>query len=88
MVVDNCKSHKSKKTTAFVDSNDRFELVYLPSYSPDFNPDELTWARLKRVELIDQSVKKKSELRRKTLGKMRSIQKKKSLIKSFVAKIY
>jgi len=88
MVVDNCKSHKSKKTTAFVDSNDRFELVYLPSYSPDFNPDELTRARLKRVELIDQSVKKKSELRRKTLGKMRSIQKKKSLIKSFVAKIY
>jgi len=88
MVVDNCSSHKSKKTTYFVASIDRLDLVYLPSYSPDFNPDELTWAHLKNVKLKQHGAKDKADLRRKTLGKMRSIQKDKPLVKSFVKKVY
>jgi transposase len=88
MVVDNCSSHKSKKTTDFVDSIDRLDLVYLPSYSPDFNPDELTWAHLKNVKLKQHGARNKADLRRKTLGKMRSIQKNKPLVKSFVKKVY
>lgn len=88
MVVDNCSSHKSKKTTAFIESVDRIELVYLPSYSPDFNPDELTWAHLKNVKLKQHGAKDKATLRCKTLGKMRSIQKNRALVKSFVRKVY
>ena len=86
-VVDNCAAHKAKKTLLFLEKNKRLELHFLPSYSPDFNPDELTWARLKGVELQAHQARTKRELRGKTLGKMRKIQKDKRGIKKFFSKL-
>jgi len=83
MIVDNGPSHKSKMTKEFVESEPRLKLIFLPSYSPDFNPDEYTWARLKEVELKAHMERTKSGLKRKTLGAMRSIQKKPRLVQSF-----
>lgn len=88
MVVDNCSSHRSKKTSDFIRESGRIKLCFLPSYSPDFNPDELTWATLKRVKLAAHQERNKPGLRKKTLGKMRSIQKNKEMIKSFVKSVY
>jgi len=88
IVVDKGRSHTSKKTAAFVDENPRLTLVFLPSYSPDFNPDEYTWERLKQVEMKTHVERTKVGLKLKTLGAMRSIQKKSALIKSFVRRMY
>lgn len=88
MVVDKGRSHTSKKTACFVAKNLRLKLVFLPSYSPDFNPDEFTWERLKQVEMKTHVERTKSGLKRKTLGAMRSIQKKSGLVKSFVKRTY
>lgn len=88
MVVDKGPSHTSKKTKAFIDSIARLELVYLPSYSPEFNPDEYTWEHLKQVKLKTHTARSKIELKRKTLGAMRSMQKKNSLIRSFYKRAY
>ncbi len=87
MVVDNCSSHRSKKTSDFVRDIGRIELVFLPPYSPDFNPDELTWATLKRIEMVNHQESTKHGLRKLALGKMRKLQKKKSTIKAFVKKV-
>lgn len=87
MIVDNCRPHRAKKTSAFIVENPRISLHFLPSYSPDFNPDELTWARLKGLELQAHEARNKDELRSKTLGKMRKIQKDKRNIKKFFGKL-
>lgn len=88
MIVDRGPSHVSKKVAAFVESTGRMELHFLPSYSPELNPDEYTWERLKRVELKAHQEKTKPALRRRTIGAMRSIQSKKGLIRSFCRRTY
>lgn len=87
LIVDNSSAHKAKKTAAFVGENDRLSLIFLPAYSPDFNPDELVWARLKSVELQAHQARTKDCLRLKTLGKMRKIQKDSTGILSFFGKM-
>ena len=48
LIVDGHPMHKSKKVKMFVEStNGVLKLFYLPSYSPDLNPDELVWNHLK-----------------------------------------
>lgn len=88
MVVDKGPSHTSKKTRDFIVSVERLEVIYLPSYSPEFNPDEYTWEHLKQVKLKTHMARSKRELKRKTLGAMRSIQKKKTLVRSFYKRAY
>jgi transposase len=44
LVLDNASPHKSKKIKEFVAKNKRkIELIYLPAYSPDLNPQEGVW---------------------------------------------
>ncbi len=51
VVMDKASSHTSKMTRAFVDGQRRLHVFYLPSYSPDWNPDEKVWNHLKHQEL-------------------------------------
>lgn len=46
VVMDNATFHKSKKTKELIESAG-CRLLYLPPYSPDFNPIEQQWAILK-----------------------------------------
>ena len=49
LVVDNLRVHHSKKVKAWLEKHkDRIEVFYLPPYSPEYNPDELLNANLKR----------------------------------------
>ena len=45
MVLDNGAFHKAKK----LEIPDNIKLVFLPPYSPELNPAEKMWARLKRA---------------------------------------
>jgi len=49
LIVDGHPAHKAKPVTQFVAAHkDRLELFFLPAYSPQRNPDEITWAHVKR----------------------------------------
>ena len=47
VIMDNCSIHKALKTKELIKSVGCF-LIYLPPYSPDFNPIENYWAVMKR----------------------------------------
>lgn len=48
VVMDNLRSHHVKSVQeAF--SNTEFKLMYLPPYSPDFNPIEKMWSKVKSI---------------------------------------
>ncbi len=46
VVMDNLSAHKSKKILKLFDEAN-IELHYQPPYSPDFNPIELMWSKVK-----------------------------------------
>jgi hypothetical protein len=49
MVVDGASIHKSKELKAYLQENyGIFELMLLPAYSPDFNPQERVWKALRK----------------------------------------
>lgn len=46
VIMDNLSAHKSNEIREIIESKGAF-LVYLPRYSPDLNPIELCWSKLK-----------------------------------------
>ena len=46
VVLDNLSAHKAKAVRALIEAAGA-RLLYLPPYSPDFNPIELAWSKLK-----------------------------------------
>ena len=47
VIMDNASFHKSQRTRELIESVG-CELIFLPPYSPDFNPIEKFWANMKR----------------------------------------
>ena len=46
--MDNMKSHHAKAVKALLD-NSHVQYVYLPPYSPDLNPIEKLWSKIKAL---------------------------------------
>jgi len=87
LIVDQGPAHRAKKTKAFVESvSDKLRLFYLPSYSPDRNPDELVWKHLKADTVGRMVVTSKSDFKQKILSSMRSLQNNPDKIRSFYQK--
>ena len=84
VVTDNSPSHTAKAVQDFIEENkNKIIVYYLPTYSPDLNPDEEVWKYLKNVKLKAHQARNKKEFKPLVLSKMHSIQKKPNLIKSF-----
>jgi transposase len=49
VVMDNLPSHKHPRVRELVESCGGAQLLYLPPYSPDFNPIEMIWSKVKRL---------------------------------------
>lgn len=62
VVMDQAKPHTSKATTSYIESQPRLHVFYLPSYSPDWNPDEKVWNHLKNHELKAHRAQTKEQL--------------------------
>jgi len=48
VVMDNLSAHKVKGVRELIEATGA-ELLYLPPYSPDFNPIEKSWSKLKQL---------------------------------------
>lgn len=70
VVMDQAPPHVSKATTAFIESQARLHVFYLPKYSPDWNPDEKVWNHLKHQELKAHGAKTKEDLKVLTAQKL------------------
>ncbi|MGI6457982.1 MAG: IS630 family transposase [bacterium] len=62
IVMDQAKPHTSKKTQDYIEKQKRLHVFYLPSYSPDWNPDEKVWNHLKNIELRGHQATTEEEL--------------------------
>lgn len=85
LIGDNASWHKSEETIDFLNSEigKRLWVAHTPPYSPEFNPDELVWANLKRVQLPNRTVKNIKELKVIAHEGMSVIQNSIELVKSF-----
>lgn len=73
VVMDRATPHVSKKTRDFINSQKRLHVFYLPSYSPDWNPDEYVWNHLKHQELKGHHAKTKAELKALAARKLKNM---------------
>jgi len=62
LVLDNHPAHHSKIVNQFVDNNPRLNFLFLPEYSPDFNPKENFWNYLRKKFLNNKVFKTVGEM--------------------------
>jgi transposase len=85
VVTDRAPIHTAKRVKEFAEINNKtFALYYLPPYSPKLNCDEHVWGYLKENKLKNHTAKSVGELKKLTFSSMWSMQKQKSLLKSFL----
>jgi transposase len=76
--------HHSKLVKLWLAENaDKIEVFYLPSYSPELNPDELLNADLKQRATSTAPARTKRGLTRTAVGTLRSIQKQPQRVESY-----
>jgi transposase len=67
VIMDNLSSHKGAKVRAMIEAAGA-QLLYLPSYSPDFNPIENAFAKLKA--LLRKAAKRTVEALWSAIGRL------------------
>jgi transposase len=76
LIADNLSVHHGKKVRAWVEANkDRIELFFIPSYSPELNPDEYLNRDLKKNVHGKRAPRTQAELKENVLSFMRKLQK-------------
>jgi transposase len=84
LIWDRLPAHRSVKVREWVSEHHRqIEVFYLPAYSPELNPDELLNAHLKQALRKAAPSRSKQQLKKFTLGHMRSMQKKPALVRGY-----
>jgi transposase len=86
VVWDGAPIHRSRVVTEFLasEAGAGIELLPLPSYAPDCNPDEGVWGWMKR-ELANQSTPNLAVLRPQVRGVLERLRRHPELIQSFFA---
>jgi transposase len=84
LVLDNLRVHHSKAVKKWLKENEnKIQVFYLPSYSPELNPDELLNADLKQHVTKVAPARNKSALTRTAIGALRSIQKQPGRVENY-----
>lgn len=84
LILDNLRVHHSRQVNAWLVGNkDHIELFFLPSYSPELNPDEDLNAALKARINRAEPVRNGEHLKRKVISHLRSIQRPPARIRSY-----
>lgn len=84
LILDNLRVHHSRKVRQWLEKNsDRIELFFLPSYSPELNPDEYLNADLKARMSAGEPAYRREQMKKKVLSHLRSLQKQPERIRSY-----
>jgi transposase len=84
LILDNLRVHHSKVVKEWLEENeDKIAVFYLPSYSPELNPDELLNADLKQRVTKAAPARNKLALTRTAIGALRSIQKQPDRVENY-----
>ena len=84
LILDNLRVHHAKIVKEWLkDRQDEIELFFLPSYSPELNPDEYLNCDLKAKISSDRPTRKKGDMTSKLHKHMRSIQSQPARVKSY-----
>jgi len=76
LILDNLRVHHAKVFKAWLQEHeDEIEVFYLPSYSPELNPDEYLNCDLKAGVHSGKPARSKKQLKKKVLSHMRMLQK-------------
>ena len=85
LILDNLRVHHSKIVKAWVsERKDQIELFYLPSYSPQLNPEERLNADLKQAMGERVPVRTKTKLREATSAHMMMLEQNPARVMSYV----
>jgi transposase len=84
LIVDRASFHRSRMTRTFICRHrHQIRLRYLPSYSPELNPDEHVWEEIKDKRLGRQPIKDKKDLRTRLHSALESLQHCAERVRSF-----
>jgi transposase len=84
LILDNLRVHHAKPVKAWLaEHKDAIEVFYLPSYSPELNPDEMAHADLKQAVTKRAPARTKLQLVKATARHLRSVQKQPARIQSY-----
>jgi len=84
VIVDRHPVHRSAKVRNFVEATDgRLRLFFLPSYSPQLNPDEMVWNHVKRHQIGKKFITGPDQLKKLVISALRRLQKTPGLVAGF-----
>lgn len=84
LILDGHPAHRAQAVRRCVESYEgRLRLFFLPPYAPELNPDELVWNHVKTHGIGRMALTGAEDLQRKLLGRLRSLQKRPHVIRSF-----
>jgi transposase len=84
LILDNLRVHHSKLVRHWLEEHkEQIELFFLPSYSPELNPDEYLNCDLKAGVHSGVPARSKDQLKKKTISHLRMIQKKPERVKKY-----
>lgn len=84
IIVDNARQHTAKVVQEFATSTEgRLQIHYLPTYSPELNPDEWVWKNIKNDRVAKKPVNRKSEFFEMVTGALRELQLLPDVIRGF-----
>lgn len=84
LILDNLRVHHSKPVKAWLaEHKDQIEVFYLPSYSPELNPDEMANADLKQAVTKLAPARTKLQLVKAAARHLRSVQRQPERIKRY-----
>lgn len=84
LILDNLRVHHSRPVKAWLAKRtDAIEVFYLPSYSPELNPDEMANADIKQAVTTKAPARTKLQLVKTTSRHLRSVQKQPERIRRY-----
>ena len=75
LIVDGSSVHKAKKVREFAENetDGRLQIFFLPSYSPELNPDEWVWNNVKNDRIGRAVIMSKDDLKARAIGALRRL---------------
>jgi transposase len=84
LILDNLRVHHAKQVKAWLAEHaDAIEVFYLPSYSPELNPDEMANADIKQAVTKLAPARTKLQLVKATAQHLRSVQRQPERIRKY-----